>query len=409
MLELTSRIAKRGAVFVLTALLVTPASRCLGDDNQDGIAALVQLLNDIDDTEFQLDLLKGIQEGLRGRRQLEMPSAWPDLYESKLANSSNSDVRARARALALIFGDPKALAALRKVIHDATKPIDERRDALQSLAGVRPTGFADDLLSLLNQPDLNDLAIKSLAEQNDVRIPPAVLAAYPSLDRERRHLALDTLSARIPFATAMLAALETGAIPRIDVTADIIRKLELLGDDSIQKAVAQSWGTTRSTPAEKQQRIAELKNALTADNERAPNLPHGRALFARTCQQCHKLFGEGEEVGPEITGSHRANLDYLLLNVVDPNAAVGKDYQAWNIATDDGRVLVGLVTNETARTLTLRTSTAALTVDKDEIEERVQTDLSMMPEGLFDQLTSEQLQDLVAYLASPTQVSLPTE
>jgi putative heme-binding domain-containing protein len=167
--------------------------------------------------------------------------------------------------------------------------------------------------------------------------------------------------------------------------------------------------TTRSTPAEKQQRIAELKNALTADNERAPNLPQGRALFARTCQQCHKLFGEGVEVGPEITGSHRANLDYLLLNVVDPNAAVGKDYQAWNIATDDGRVLVGLVTNETARTLTLRTSTAALTVDKDEIEERVQTDLSMMPEGLFDQLTSEQLQDLVAYLASPTQVSLPTE
>ena len=397
-----------GTIVVVT-LLVTPTSCCLGDDNQNGIAALVQLLNEIDDAEFQLDLLKGIQDGLRGRRQIEMPSAWPELYQSKLSTSSHNEVRTRARALALTFGDPKALASLRETIHDAKKLASERRSALQSLAGVRPAGFADDLLLLMNQPDLTDLALKSLAEQDDARIPPAILAMYPNLDRAQRHLALDTLSARIPFAKAMLAALETGAIPRVDVTADIIRKLELLGDESIQQAVAQSWGKTRSTPAEKQRRIAELKQALTVENERAPNLPHGRALFTRTCQQCHKLFGEGEEVGPEITGSHRANLDYLLLNVVDPNAAVGKDYQAWNVATDDGRVLVGLVTNETSKTLTLRTSTATVTIDKNEIEERIQTDVSMMPEGLFDQLTPEQLQDLVAYLASPTQVSLPTE
>ncbi len=394
---------------VVVALLVTSASWCQADDSQDGIAALVQLLNEIDDADFQLDLLKGIQEGLRGRRQIEMPSDWPDLYASKLARSTNSDVRQLARALAVTFGDPQALASLREVIHDADRPASERRSALQSLAGVRPPGFADDLLLLLHQPDVNDLAIKSLAEQDDDRVPPALLAAYPGFDRTRRRLALDALSGRIPFAKAMLVGLENGTIPRSDVTSDIIRKLELLGDDSVRKAVAESWGKTRSTPAEKQRRIAELKQLLTADNEHSPDLAHGRALFSRTCQQCHKLFGEGGEVGPEITGSHRANLDYLLLNVVDPNAAVGKDYQAWNVATDDGRVLVGLVVNETGRTLTLQTSTDTLAIDKNEIEERVQTDMSMMPEGLLDQLTNEQLKDLVAYLASPVQVALPTE
>jgi putative heme-binding domain-containing protein len=404
--EFTRHNALRALV---VATLLASASRCLADDSQDGIAALVQLLNDIDDAEFQLDLLKGIQEGLRGRRQIEMPSAWPDLYASKLASSPNSDVRARARALAVTFGDPEALASLREIIHDADRSTSERRSALQSLAGVRPPGFADDLLVLLNQSDLNDLAIRSLAEQVDDRVPPALLAAYPGFDRARRHLALDALSGRIPFAKAMLAALEHGTIPRSDVTSDIIRKLELLGDDSLRQAVAESWGKTRLTPAEKQRRIAELKEFLTADSQRSPDLAHGRALFSRTCQQCHRLFGEGAEVGPEITGSHRANLDYLLLNVVYPNAAVGKDYQAWNIATDDGRVLVGLVVNETGRTLTLQTSTDTLAIDKNEIEERLQTDVSMMPEGLLDQLTNEELQDLVAYLASPIQVALPTE
>ncbi len=68
----------------------------------------------------------------------------------------------------------------------------------------------------------------------------------------------------------------------------------------------------------------------------------GRAVFAKTCAQCHTLFGAGGKIGPELTGSNRANLEYLLSNVLDPSAVMAKEYQPSVIATADGRVLTGI-------------------------------------------------------------------
>ena len=69
----------------------------------------------------------------------------------------------------------------------------------------------------------------------------------------------------------------------------------------------------------------------------------GRAVFAKTCQQCHTLFGTGGKVGPDLTGSNRANLDYLLSNIVDPSAVLAKEYTPSIIQTEDGRIVTGIV------------------------------------------------------------------
>lgn len=395
-------------VTALIACCVSPcATHCAADDS--GIAALVGLLKEIDDPDFQLDMLKGIQAGLKGRRHVAMPSGWTELYQSRLSRSANDEVRRRAQALALTFGDRTALAALRKTVSDTSQSTARRRSALMALVGVRPPNFANDLLPLIAEASLNDVALKALAEQTDERIPNAILENYPNFDRQRRQIALDTLSARTSFAHVLLASLDSGTIPRTDITADIIRKMELLNDDDIQEQIAKSWGNTRRTPAEKHMRIADLRQQLTAESNRDPDLSRGRGLFVRTCQQCHKLYGEGGIVGPDITGSQRANLEYLLLNVVDPNAAIGKDYQPWTFETDDGRVVVGIVTHETKRTITLRTPTADVTLDRQEIDTRDQLATSMMPEGLLDQLKPDELKDLVAYLGTSEQVPLPSE
>jgi putative heme-binding domain-containing protein len=134
---------------------------------------------------------------------------------------------------------------------------------------------------------------------------------------------------------------------------------------------------------------------------------HGRLLFSKACSQCHVLFGEGGKVGPELTGAQRGDLGYLLENLVDPNATLGDDYRMIIFALADGRVINGLVAEQTGRTVTIQTPTDRLVVPRDEIEEQRRSDLSLMPEGLLDPLEEREVADLVRYLQGPGQVPLP--
>jgi putative heme-binding domain-containing protein len=121
------------------------------------------------------------------------------------------------------------------------------------------------------------------------------------------------------------------------------------------------------------------------------------------------LFGEGRKVGPELTGAQRNNLDYVLLNLVDPNSAVGRDFRITIIVTDAGRSVAGIIVAENEGSVTIRTANDDVTIPLDEIDIRKRSAVSMMPEGMLDKLTPEQIRDLVVYLASPTQVPLPKQ
>jgi putative heme-binding domain-containing protein len=160
--------------------------------------------------------------------------------------------------------------------------------------------------------------------------------------------------------------------------------------------------------------MAHYKALLTADFLNSADRSRGRAIYARTCASCHRLFGEGGDVGPDLTGSQRANLDYVLENVLDPSAIVPQDYQVTVVETKDGRVLTGIIKQENEKALTVRTQNDSILVPKDEIETRRRSPLSMMPDGLLAPLKNEDVRDLdvrdlIAYLASPTQVPLPEE
>ena len=119
------------------------------------------------------------------------------------------------------------------------------------------------------------------------------------------------------------------------------------------------------------------------------------------------MYGHGGDIGPDLTGSGRDNLDYVLENIIDPSATVGADFRMSVVAMADGRVLNGLVRSRTDRTLTLQTQTESLTLERREIDQVKPSPLSLMPEGLLDPLTSEQVRDLIAYLNKRTQAPLP--
>jgi putative heme-binding domain-containing protein len=167
------------------------------------------------------------------------------------------------------------------------------------------------------------------------------------------------------------------------------------------------WGNIRPSSAEKTRLVATYKKRLTSDSLSHADLAAGRMLFQKNCANCHKLFGDGGAIGPDITGAQRTNLDYLLENLVDPSASVAKDYQMELIATTSGRTITGLVVEQSPKALTIQTVNEKLVVPRDEIEERRASEVSMMPDGILEKLTQDEVRNLIGYVSGLKQVPLP--
>jgi putative heme-binding domain-containing protein len=127
----------------------------------------------------------------------------------------------------------------------------------------------------------------------------------------------------------------------------------------------------------------------------------GKKIYKATCSACHRLFGQGGELGPDLTSFQRTDVGALLKQIVAPSAEIREGYEGWMVNTRDGRSFSGFLVQTNARTVVLRTPSAPeLSLPRPEIEEMERSRLSLMPEGLLDPLTSEQIRNLFAYLRS---------
>jgi len=150
--------------------------------------------------------------------------------------------------------------------------------------------------------------------------------------------------------------------------------------------------------------MAKYKAILTPEKVKVADPSKGRSVFQKNCLSCHKLFDEGTNIGPELTGSDRANLDYVLENVLDPSASVPVEYRVSTVATADGRVLSGMIQQQDEKTLAIRTTNDRVVLPREDVAELKTSNQSMMPEGLFEKLSDDEVRDLIAYLASKVQV-----
>jgi putative membrane-bound dehydrogenase-like protein len=382
------------------------ASLGRADKRSSGLALLVERLGWTDDAAFQLDLLRGVHEALEGQRRVAMPKGWAELYP-RLARSAIAEVRDLATLLALIFGDDRAYALLRKTAADAKADAGARGGAIAALAAAKDAELPRLLHRLLADRAVVGAALRGLAAYDDKTTPQVILKNYMHFSDAARRDALSTLASRPEYALALLDAIGQKAIPRGDVSAFHVHQLQGLKDKRVNRRLTEVWGVIRQTSADKAARIKKYKAMLTPDVLAKADLAAGRAVFARTCATCHVLFGAGADIGPELTGSQRSNLDYLLTNIVDPSAVVPSDYQVSVIETKGGRVLSGIIKREDERGLAVQTATELVIVPKKDIAERQRTGQSLMPEGILEALTADAVRDLVAYLASPRQVPLP--
>jgi putative membrane-bound dehydrogenase-like protein len=378
--------------------------RIAAADTPESLSLLVSALAATPDAARQRTILSGIEETLRGRRRVEAPPSFAEVWE-RLGTSVDPELRARVDRLAVIFGDARAVRALQRVALDASADAELRREAIVALVDARIEGLGATLLDLLADPVVRIEAIRGLGRVEVEEAPGAITELYASLAAEERRVALGTLSSRSPYARVLLDAVGAGRIPSRDLSADIIRQLRVLGDSAVDKRLGEVWGVVRELSADSTENIAKIR-ALVNAGGRARDLSRGRAIFAKTCAQCHTLFGAGAKVGPDLTGSNRADFDYVLSNVLDPSAILASEYKPWVFALKGGEIVTGLLVADEASRVRVATTSGNVDIQKGDILSREQSDASMMPNDLLATLEDEEIRDLIAYLASPVQVPL---
>lgn len=383
-------------------------ARRLGEDVETRAAPLSGLLGvAIARPEaFQAQVLAGLADALAGLRKASQPETWARL-QAKLATAADPVLRSRTRELSVVFGDGRALREVRRVALDESADLEARKAALRTLIESRPLDLRAICEQLTRVRFLNTVAVRGLALFDDPAIGRTLATNYRAFHPSERSAVLDTLASRPAFASALLDQVAAGKIPRQDLTAFQARQIRSLNDSALTQRLAEVWGELRDSPADRRERVANLKAKLGPASLAKANLGSGRVVFDRVCATCHKLYGHGGEIGIDLTGAGRDNLDYLLENIVDPSASVSADFRMSVVAMRDGRVLNGIVRARSDRTLTLQTQNESLVLDRNDVEALRPSPLSLMPEGLLDPLTELEIRDLAAYLMHRTQVPLP--
>jgi putative heme-binding domain-containing protein len=327
------------------------------------------------------------------------PLAWQQGYDAVTAD--DDDVHRLAEVVAVRFGDPRVYPLLRRRLADRDAGETERVEALDALVAARDEATVTVLLGLLDDAAVVKPAVAALAAFPSDSTPGTLVAAYNELPGDAQQAAIATLATRPAWTLALLEAIADGIVPRGDLSAHAVGRLAQSADPTVLARLNEVWGPTRATPESRKADFEKWRAALGPDAMRTADVGHGRAVYAKTCGSCHQLHGDGGRIGPDLTGSNRADLEYLLANLLDPSAIVGRDYQATTVITKDGRSLAGIVVQETPTSLVLQTPTERLTLPLADVEERHLSPQSLMPENQLGQLTPEEARDLVAYLRQP--------
>ncbi|CAN5191927.1 hypothetical protein BH11PLA2_BH11PLA2_13580 [soil metagenome] len=352
--------------------------------------------------ELQAASIRGLTESLSRNPQITVSQTFRDHLKNHLTSSSPV-VRSASVSLAVTLRDPAAMDTLRSLLTDPKAEQSSRQSALTSLMEVKDAKLAAVLPSLLTDVAMRGSAVRALASLGTPETPAAILKQYASFSTLEKRDAIATLSAKPAFAMALLDAIASMTIPAADVPAETIRQLRTFKDAALNAKVEAVWGTFRDSPADRKKLIADWKKKLALSH--IPDLSAGRAVFAKTCLQCHTLYGVGGSVGPDITGSNRADLNYLLENIFDPSAVIPKEYAATQFNLADGRTLIGIVKVDGPQ-ITLQTATEQVRFAATDVETRKPSALSMMPDDITKQASETDIKNLIAYLRFTQQVPM---
>ena len=242
-----------------------------------------------------------------------------------------------------------------------------------------------------------------------------VLARYDALEPELRPSAIELLTQRANWSKQLLSRVADKKIAATAINVNQARRIQALKDAELSALLSRHWGQVRDTRnPDREKVVAEMKSLI----RQQPGDPFaGEKVFKRVCAACHKIYGEGPDIGPDITSNGRNDFNQLLSNVFDPSLVIGAGYRVCTVVNKAGRVQSGLLVEDSPQRVVLKpaavaaksattTPDAPVTVavgkleiiPRDEIDEFKINELSLMPEGLEKQLSPQEIADLFAFL-----------
>ncbi len=354
---------------------------------------LAKAIAKTDNANVQVSLMRGMLKSLEGRRDVDAPAAWVDVRE-RLATSENVEARRLLQQLSQIFGDESAALEALETLRNVWAKVDDRESALRSLLAQRNVQLTTELEALLDDQYLRASAIRGFGVMPQPGAAKLLIDRFESFDAADRRVVVETLSTRKEYAKELLVALRSGVIAKSEIPSYSARTLQsMLGAD-----FSEVYGDVAALSGDKSALFEKYRNLLTPETMASADPIQGQAIFERTCAACHVLYGNGGQIGPDLTGSNRANLDYILLNILDPSDDIPDSYKMVTVTTHEGQVLVGAISEEDGRRIVLNAVGQEQVVAKEDIKSRVVSDVSMMPEGLLMTLKDDEVANLIQYL-----------
>ena len=342
-------------------------------------------------------LLQGTYDGLEGQTNMTVPNNWEALYASLQNDPELSEI---ALNISQKFGDLEANQFFLKQLDREDIDEDQRITAIKKLAANQEPQLAKKIPQLLEIPALRIAAIQAIAnfeEASGRYLAQLVLDSYPSYDVLERQETIQTLAARSYSGWMLAEAIKSEKIPKRDIPSYTARQLRRV----VGSGFLEIWGPLQKENSENLRAIEHYKEWLTAERMATGDLLKGKQGFQTQCASCHNLYGNGGNIGPELTGANRTDVAYMLSNIMDPSDVVQDDYKLVTLTTTDGRTYLGNVINENTRNLTLRViGQEPVVISQSSIQSRDVSERSMMPEGLLDHLSENEIIDLFSYLMS---------
>lgn len=382
-------MAEESATPLLTRFM---ARRAVDGDHLNALVARIALAK-----QNRTDLLSGMVEGMEGRTDLSPPQRWQEIAE-KLKGTE--ELGALVAEVSARFGDAAATQEALAMLQNPSASEQEKLTALQMLAAQQKTELTPLLPALLKEKTLRLEAIRAVAAFSKADLGSALIKAYPTASAEEKVAILQTMSARSLYGNQLLDEIKAGNIARKEIPVTLARQLHRV----IGSGFVEVWGPIEHVPSD-EAAYQRYKDLFTKEALATANLLEGKRLFTQSCGSCHKLFGEGADIGPDLTGSNRQDPDYILLNVLEPSAEIQDAYRLVVITTVDGRTYTGNVVGESARQLRVKVAGQdPVLINKSAIQNKEVTDVSLMPPGLFEPLSNEEVINLMAYLQTQKQI-----
>lgn len=381
-------------------------ARRIADNERPDLDAIVNSAFRAGDESKCRDLLQGMHAALVGRGSTAAPESWSRLY-SRVSAAGDSELRGTAVQLATIFGDTNAITAQRKATLNRAGDPESRLEAFDALAGLS-NGIPVKLLHQLVANDrlLRRGALEALITRSEDATADVLLESFETMSPIEKQQAVGVLVTRRKFADKLLNAIEDRQVERRDVSAFALQQLRSWRDDSLQRRVADIWESD-SSALKKSEELNRLTQRMSPEYLSHGSPSAGRLVFHNTCSKCHTLFGEGGTIAPDLTGSGRRKVDYVLRNLVDPSAEIDEAYRLTTVISTDGRLLTGFIVKQDDTWLEIRTQDARIRMRMKDVDELTTSRTSMMPDGMLQTFSDEQIRDLLVYLASDSQVPLP--